>query len=285
MIGGLIAVSRFYRNVSASLSNTPPTHTHTHMRAGTSPIANLPMSSYSRPGLYGCPDELPEALPFFRLSKDVKDPGAVWSSRGKGPCSGHGKGEWDGVGGSCKNHAAMYVIEHEDFVMPSAWDLFNLLNETYQAPLKPPKKPGAANAPLAPLKQRVFHYVPVEAVDHARKSQAKERVEGTLSIHQIGFPGESDLKIYHRRLSCFCDPCKQRMRSYLSTLTVGPCVNALHVPALKEATLVVEDATTRRTLQGYFGEEYEAPASAECVMAATGRKGPSQRRSRQLLHH
>ena len=67
------------------------------------------------------------------------------------------------------------------------------------------------------------------------------------------------------------------MRSSLSTLTVGPCVNALHVPALKEATLVVENATTRRTLQGYFGEEYEAPASAECVRAATGRKGPSQK--------
>ena len=282
MIGGLIAVSRFYRNVSASLSNTPPPHTHTH---ACRYFAHCKFAHVFilKTWFVWVPGRVARGFAFFQIVKGCQRP--RWSSRGKGPCSGHGKGEWDGVGGSCKNHAAMYVIEHEDFVMPSAWDLFNLLNETYQAPLKPPKKPGAANAPLAPLKQSVFHYVPVEAVDHARKSQAKERVEGTLSIHQIGFPGESDLKIYHRSLSCFCDPCKQRMRSYLSTLTVGPCVNALHVPALKEATLVVEDATTRRTLQGYFGEEYEAPASAECVMAAIGRKGPSQRRSRQLLHH
>jgi hypothetical protein len=182
-------------------------------------------------------------------------------------CSGHGKGEWDAVGGTCKHHAAMHVIRNQDAHLGSAKDLYDFLVQTFQLPLKEQKANASANnGPMAPLKRRIFHYVPVGKVEHDKASRGAEAIEGTLETHQVAFPGNADLKVYHRTLSCFCDACMTRMQSSDPDLDIGPCANSTHVPPFSEHTLRVVDKTTMQTLEAYFGEEWECPPLAEGVL-------------------
>jgi hypothetical protein len=167
-------------------------------------------------------------------------------------CSGHGKGEWDAVGGTCKNAAALFAVrEKNDGRMCGVEDLHNFLANNLHVPKA--RTEGWAcrsRAEKTQVLQRVFYLVGRTEVKHSQKSVAAYNVKGVRKLHQIHFPGEKDMKCSWRELSCFCDQC--------SAQNWSECRNKEMVGVMKDVVLKTRDPNTLLTISGYFGNDHGA---------------------------
>jgi hypothetical protein len=120
-------------------------------------------------------------------------------------CSGHGKGEWDGLGGRCKTKAAEAVVRQQGVDIRTARQLYEFLAAEFTQP-----GPRQSAASRYPLERRYFHWLGKDEVDHGLKSDVKDPVPQTLQQHQLVLvPVEGGVvEAHYRNYSCWCGACR-----------------------------------------------------------------------------
>lgn len=178
-------------------------------------------------------------------------------------CSGHGKGEWDGVGATCKHCAALAVVQGKCLLKDSA-DLHQFLAETLTTPKSssfPSRQQGGK------VKNRLFFLIPPDEIKHEDRSIVDVKtIKNLRQQHQFFFSGHETQKVRYRRFTCMCEKCIKFDWKH--------CVQPEWVPKYTVADLKTKHArtldTVRRCFQACEGEEHvqrkprsEVPASGE----------------------
>lgn len=144
--------------------------------------------------------------------------------------SEHGKGEGDGEIGVINKNIDKAIL-HRRVTINSVQDLFAYCQEHL----------SQDNADF----KRVFELVLQGEIDHQRPETKVKGVPGSRKIHQIQKVDGSTYKVQHRKLSCFCQYCRNTNE--------GICSYAEYVGAFMPVDLVLEG--TYNTKSSHVGIE------------------------------
>ena len=176
--------------------------------------------------------------------------------------SGHGKGEWDAVGGACKHAASVHCLrmKGQDQPVNSAKELCDWMKENIS---RPKESTWASRSNSVKLQARHFHYVEVGEVQHHLQSKCKTGIiKGVRNLHQIYFAGEHNLEVKYRELLCFCCACMEQRWEECEDLAI--------VGSMQTARLKAGNEDTQQVVDGYFNEEQLEYDQGELGYSVTG---------------
>lgn len=159
-------------------------------------------------------------------------------------CSGHGKGEWDGVGATCKHCAALAVVQGK-CVLQNSGDLHRFLAETLST-AKPSTFPSRQFG--GKVKNRLFFLIKAGEIRHEDRSIVDiKTIKDLRKHHQFYFSGHASQKVRYRRFTCMCRNCiKFDWRN---------CLQPEWVPAHRTSILKTKHSRTQDTVSRCFQSE------------------------------